>query len=174
MARSADGVGAVLLHDLPQRAGQLLRPRAGSGTSGGGGGGGVLRTWSSTHLPRLTGEVRVEFDVSVRMLAWVRMPPRLVGSFTRRNSLPRDAGDAVVPGQALVDEAEIGVEEIEHAAVLAQHGLEEQFGLADHRRAQLLVEVGKHLRVGVDVGQLPQRQPLPGEVLHEGRRLRGP
>ena len=31
---------------------------------------------SSTHLPRLTGEVRVGLEVRVRILAWVRMPPR--------------------------------------------------------------------------------------------------
>ena len=54
-----------------------------SGTSGGGGGGGELRICSSTHLPRFTGAVRVGFDVTVRMLAWVKMPPRVGGSWTR-------------------------------------------------------------------------------------------
>ena len=37
-----------------------------AGTSGGGGGGGVPRICSSTHLPRLTGEVRVGFEVKVK------------------------------------------------------------------------------------------------------------
>ena len=46
------------------------------GTSGGGGGGGVPSRLSSTHLPRLTGEVRVGFEVTVSTLAWVSMPPR--------------------------------------------------------------------------------------------------
>src|SRR5262245_62013807 len=47
-----------------------------SGTSGGGGGGGELRKFSKTHLPRLTGEVRVGFDVTVRILACVSKPRR--------------------------------------------------------------------------------------------------
>ena len=72
-------------------------------------------------MPRLTGEVRVGLDVTARTLAWVRMPPRGVpASETRRNAVADDAGDAVMPGQALVDERVIGVEEVEHAAVLVQ------------------------------------------------------
>ena len=51
--------------------------------AGGGGGGGVFRIWSSTHLPRFTGAVRVGLEVSVRMLACVNKPPRFGGSFTR-------------------------------------------------------------------------------------------
>ena len=46
------------------------------GTFGGGGGGGVPSNCSSTHLPRFTGEVRVGFDVTVKMLACVINPPR--------------------------------------------------------------------------------------------------
>ena len=51
-------------------------PSFSSGTSGGGGGGGVPNRFSSIHFPRFTGEVRVGLEVTVRMLAWVRMPPR--------------------------------------------------------------------------------------------------
>ena len=40
------------------------------------GGGGVASRLSSTHLPRFTGEVRVGFEVSVRMLPWVSTPWR--------------------------------------------------------------------------------------------------
>ena len=39
-----------------------------AGTSGSGGGGGTPSRLSSTHLPRRTGEVRVAYDVTVRML----------------------------------------------------------------------------------------------------------
>ena len=39
------------------------------GTFGGGGEGGVPRTFSSSHFPRTTGDVRVAYDVTVRMLA---------------------------------------------------------------------------------------------------------
>ena len=45
-------------------------------TSGGGGGGGVPRMFSRIHLPRFTGEVRVGFDVMVRIPACVSSPPR--------------------------------------------------------------------------------------------------
>src|SRR5438874_184494 len=88
------------------------------------------------------------------------------------NLLALNALDAVVFRQTFVDEAEVGVEEIEDTAVLAQDRLEEQLGLADHGRAQLLVEVGKDLRIGGDIGQLPQREPLPRKILHQGGRLR--
>src|SRR5688572_13022082 len=46
-----------------------------SGTLGGGGGGGVPRICSRTQRPRLTGDVRVGFDVTVRIDAWVSRPP---------------------------------------------------------------------------------------------------
>ena len=38
------------------------------GTFGGGGGGGVPKMFSSTHLPRITGDVRVAYAVTARML----------------------------------------------------------------------------------------------------------
>ena len=39
-------------------------------------------------------------------------------------------------------------------------------------RSQRLVEAGERLGIGRDVGQFPGRQPLAGEVLDEGGRLR--
>ena len=47
-----------------------------AGMFGGGGGGGDASRFSSTHLPRSTGEVRVAYEVSVRMLPWPSRPPR--------------------------------------------------------------------------------------------------
>ena len=46
--------------------------------------------------------------------------------------------DAVVPGQPLVQEGEVGVDQVEDAAVLADDRLEEQLGLLEHRRPQRL------------------------------------
>jgi hypothetical protein len=43
---------------------------------GGGGGGGAPTMLSSRNLPRTTGEVRVEYDVNVRMLPWLSKPCR--------------------------------------------------------------------------------------------------
>ena len=39
-----------------------------AGTSGGGAGGGAPSMFSSSHLPRTTGDVRVAYEVTVRML----------------------------------------------------------------------------------------------------------
>ena len=64
------------------------------GTFGGGGGGGIPRMFSSTHLPRCTGDVRLAYDVTARMLACPRSPPRglFSGSVTRRKWLPYTFG----------------------------------------------------------------------------------
>ena len=59
-----------------------------AGTLGGGGGGGDPSSTSITHLPRYTGEVRSETDVSARMLPCPSIPRRSGGSDTRRNALP--------------------------------------------------------------------------------------
>ncbi len=66
-----------------------LRSPASAGTFGGGAGAGVPSTFSSTHLPRSTGDVRFGYDVIVRMLAWPSRPRRF-GSVTGtlRNWLP--------------------------------------------------------------------------------------
>ena len=100
-----------------------------AGTLGGGGGGGEPSMTCITHLPRCTGEVRSATEVIIRMLPWVRMPRRVGGSGTRRNSVPVTLGIAVVPGQPLVHEGVVGVEQVEHAAVLAHQAGEEQLGL---------------------------------------------
>ena len=54
--------------------------------SAGGGGGAADSRFSSTHLPRSTGDVRVEYDVIVSTLPWPSRPPRGLpaGSVTRR------------------------------------------------------------------------------------------
>ena len=72
MAGWRSRVGAVLFHALAQgcRTGRTTwLSSLSSPAPGGGGGGGVPRMFSSIHLPRLTGEVRVGFEVSARMLA---------------------------------------------------------------------------------------------------------
>ncbi len=53
---------------------------------GGGGGGAAASRFSRTHLPRTTGDVRVAYEVNVRMLPWPSKPPRglAAGKVTRR------------------------------------------------------------------------------------------
>ena len=103
VARRARRVGAVLLHALAHGEEASVRHRLG-----------VLerrhvrrRRWwrraeqhASTHLPRCTGEVRSATDVSIRMLPCVRMPRRVSGNATRRNSGPVTLRNAVVTRRA--------------------------------------------------------------------------
>ena len=58
------------------------------GTLGGGGGGGAPRMLSSRYLPRSTGEVRVAYDVTVRILPWPSNPARRGSVCTRRKCGP--------------------------------------------------------------------------------------
>ncbi len=99
VASGAARVGPMLLHPLaqgPDRAAFALSTS--SGTFGGGGGGGVPRIWSRIQRPRLTGEVRVGFEVMVKMLACVKMPPRSPSaSFTFTKALPRIGWPGLVP-----------------------------------------------------------------------------
>ena len=61
-----------------------------AGTFGGGGGGGADNRFSSTHLPRFTGDVRFAYEVIVSRLPWPSRPPRGLpaGNVTRWNSGP--------------------------------------------------------------------------------------
>ena len=78
LVRGREHDGAVHLFDRPARLDQVgcqpieqLR--------------GAPRRFSSTHLPRKTGDVRVGYDVTIKMLPCVKMPPRSVpASETRR------------------------------------------------------------------------------------------
>ena len=83
--------------------------------------------FSSTHFPRCTTEVRLGYDVTVRMLPWPSRPRRF-GSVTRHAAELRavDVRDAVVLGQALIQERVVGVQQIEQAAVLADDAVDEQ------------------------------------------------
>ena len=60
-------------------------PEGSWGMFAGGGGGSWHSSRSSTHFPRLTVELRVGVEFSVRMPAWVSRPRRLLpaGSVTR-------------------------------------------------------------------------------------------
>src|SRR4029453_17502831 len=59
------------------------------GTFGGGGEGGTPRRLVRIHFPRSTGDVRLGYDVTIRMLAWPSNPRRAsLGTLMRRNWLP--------------------------------------------------------------------------------------
>ena len=121
-------------------------------------------------MPRLTGEVRVGLLVTVRKLACRQAAAHLALRRIQVNA-PQvralDPVDPVVPRQALVQEGEVGIDELADRPLLAQHGLEQHLGLGAHRGAQLVVEVREALAVGLDALQRPQLQPLAGEVARQ-------
>src|SRR5437763_1609119 len=82
-----------------------------------------------------------------------------------------DAGDAVMARQPLVQKREIGVEEIENAAVFLDDGFKEQFGLLEHGGAKSFVKAREKLRIRRSVFQAAQFQPLPGKIRDQGVRF---
>ena len=157
----------VHLHPLAQGAASRPAGFRPASTSGGGGGGGVPRSCCRIHCPRFTGDVRLGFDVSVRTLAWVSTPPRrrsdrpLVGT-RRPNAL-----DAVMTRQRLVDEGVVGVEQLQHAAIVPQDVREVLLRLLRASSPQLVVEAGEEVLVRCHPPQLAELQPLAGEVLDQ-------
>ncbi len=72
--------------------------------------------------------------------------------------------DVVLAGERLIDEGVIGIEQVEHAAILEQHAGQEEPDLG--------LEIVPHLGsegpiVGLDLLQLAQVQPGEREVLHQ-------
>src|SRR5687768_12163301 len=71
--------------------------------------------------------------------------------------------------QALVDERVVGVEELDDTAVFCNDRPEQHLGFALHRLPQVAVEIR---RIGPDVLQLAQEEPLAGEAADERVSLR--
>ena len=72
--------------------------------------------------------------------------------------------------QPLVHEGVVGRQQVEHAAVLAHDALEQQLGLAAERLAQVVVEVREIVLIGDRGAQVPELQPLAGEVRDQRAR----
>ena len=72
-----------------------------------------------------------------------------------------------MPGELLVDERIVRVEELEHAAILAQRAADKQLGLALERLHQREVVIRITLRIDHDLGHAAEIQPLRGEVVDE-------
>ena len=83
-----------------------------------------------------------------------------------------DVRDAVVLGQALVQERVVRLQQVEHAAILAQDVLEQEFRLLAEGLPQVVVEVGEQAQVRGDRLQVAQVQPLAREVGHQAPRAR--
>ena len=111
------------------------------------------------------GAVRIRRDGQNAALAQQTATIR-VGQRHAAELRPIDLWNAVVLGEAFVDERVVGRQQIEQAAILADDARDEQFGLLHERRSQRFVERKDHRiwRRGLDVAQM---QPLPGEIRDE-------
>ena len=77
---------------------------------------------------------------------------------------PDHVRDSVVLRQPLVHERVVRGEQLPHRPVLADDVAEEQLGLAEHRRLELVVEIRVAAHVGIDLVEVLQPQPLRGET----------
>ena len=69
-----------------------------------------------------------------------------------------------MPGQPLVHESVIPVVELQDAPVLADQIVEEHLRFRHHRIGEVLVEVGKEVRIGVVQVQVGEPEPLMREA----------
>ena len=113
------------------------------------------------------------YEVTIRMPRLAEQTAAaVVGQRHAAEVVAVDIRDAVVPRQPLVEERVVGGEQVDDAAVVADLAVDEELGLALHGVAQIVVEIGKGLGIGRSRADVPQQQPLPGEVLDERARAR--
>ena len=72
-----------------------------------------------------------------------------------------------MPRQSLVQECVVGTQQIEKAAILAQHAFEEEVRFSGKRGPEVFIEVWKRRRVGQDHLDVAQIQPLADEIGYE-------
>ena len=92
---------------------------------------------------------------------------RVVGIRHASELIARHALKTIMTRQALVDERVVGSIEIEDAAILAHEAVEEQFRLAAHRGGEVVVEIRIEVRIGMNLLDVLQSQPLRGESRSE-------
>src|SRR5262249_16186943 len=73
--------------------------------------------------------------------------------------------------QRVVDEREVGIEQVEDTAILVNDGSEEQLRLAHYRRPQGVVELREEVAVRRQRLEVAGLQPLRSEILGEGPGL---
>ena len=56
--------------------------------------------------------------------------------------------------QTLIEESKFAVDEIQDAAVFVDHGFEEHPRLLAHGLAQVLIEIGETVRIGLEAVQI--------------------
>ena len=146
-----------------------------AGTFGGGGGGGAPSRFSSSHLPRITGDVRFGIrrhrqnaalaEQSRPPIVRIRHAPEMAAVDVRQC---RSAAPAARSGTCSRPSA--GRRTLRSAC---SWSCDEQLRFALERLTQVVVEVGKtDSAFGATRAQVSQIQPLPGEIRDERRRPR--
>ena len=97
-------------------------------------------------------------------------PSRRVADPHPPEMAPVDVGNAVVFGQAGIEERVVGPEQVEDTAVVAHLALEEQLGFPAQGVAQGVVDPGKDHGVRHHRLQVAHLEPLAEEVAHPARR----
>src|SRR5207302_788778 len=80
---------------------------------------------------------------------------------------PANIWNSVVPGQTLIDEGIVRAEQVQHTVILAQAAFKEQLCLPLERFAQIVIEIGKLIRVGGERPNAAQQEPLSGEIVYQ-------
>ena len=75
-----------------------------------------------------------------------------------------DAGNTVVASQTVIQECIVGGQEFDNASVFREEAADEGFRFRRKIVPQLLVECGEQLRVGGDLIESREIQPLHGET----------
>ena len=112
-------------------------------------------------------------DCLVKVVAWPRIPPRAC-FFTPVDATPlgaAHAGDAVVLRQRVVQERIVGIEDVEHRAVVLEQVGEELDRLFVHRPAQTDERGKVPIALFIEVIEIVDVQPLAGKF---GRQPSGP
>src|SRR5437867_12691662 len=81
-----------------------------------------------------------------------------------------DVGNSVVLRQAFIEERVVRPDEIEHAAILAQHAVEKELGFLPKGLTQVVIEVPIEGGVRSDRLEIAQPQPLSCEIRREVER----
>ncbi len=74
--------------------------------------------------------------------------------------------------QNLVDKSEVGRQQFQHVAVVANKAIEEQLGFPLHRLRQVGIEIWIKIRIRLGILQILQVQPLGGKIGRQSLRLR--
>ena len=82
-------------------------------------------------------------------------------------------GHSIVPGQGWIDESVVGVEKLEHGAILADEIYEEVDRLLEHRLAQLVGEAREELPIdAVVLLEAAEVEPVAGELSRQSAYAR--